>query len=75
MNRQSPNNIVKSSNSYVFSPISRKPSTIILAGLLTYSIFERSFPFIDEQWMYLLFKDFCGEYSSGSAQDSHLIPF
>ncbi len=41
MNKQSPNNIVKSSNSYVFSPISRKPSTIILAGLLTYSIFER----------------------------------
>ena len=47
----------------------------ILAGLLTYSIFERPSHSLNEQWNVVLFKDFSGAYSSGSVQDLHLIPF
>jgi hypothetical protein len=55
---------------------SKALNQMILAGLLTYSIFGTSFPFLfAEQWFACCSKDFGGAYSSGSVQDSHLIPF
>jgi len=51
-------------------------TTSILAGLLTYSVFERpSHPILSGQWHWVLFKNFGRAYSSGSVQDLHLIPF
>jgi hypothetical protein len=47
-----------------------------LAGLLTYSIFETPFPsFVSDSGIEYCSKTFGGAYSSGSVQDSHLIPF
>ena len=48
---------------------------MILAGLLTCSVLERPSHFVSKQWMWVLFTDFGGAYSSGSVQDLHLIPF
>jgi len=48
---------------------------MILAGLLTYSFSERPSRFYVEQWIEYCSKNLGGIYSSGSVQDSHLIPF
>jgi hypothetical protein len=54
---------------------SKALNCITLAGLLTCSIFETPFPFLAKQWFEYGSKTFGGAYSSGSVQDSHLIPF
>jgi hypothetical protein len=46
-----------------------------LAGFLTCSIFETSFPLLHGTVVCVSLKDFCGAYSSESVQDLHLIPF
>ncbi len=43
-----------------------------MAGLLTGSCFN-AFP--DNQWQWFMLKLFAEHHSSGSVQDSHLIPF
>jgi hypothetical protein len=48
---------------------------LILAGLLTCSIFKLPSRSFSEQWKKYCSKTFGGAYSSGAVQDFHLIPF